>query len=72
MQRDAAGRVCALRHAGHELVLLSGPERIQSGWWDGGAVARDYYVARAADGARWWIFRECEAPRRWFLHGCFA
>jgi protein ImuB len=42
MQRDAAGRVCALRHAGHELVLLSGPERIQSGWWDGGAVARDY------------------------------
>jgi protein ImuB len=72
MQRDAAGHVRALRHAGHELALLSGPERIQSGWWDGAAVARDYYVARAADGARWWIFRECDAPRRWFLHGCFA
>jgi protein ImuB len=70
--RDAAGHVRTLRHAGRELTLLSGPERIQSGWWDGGAIARDYYVARAADGARWWIFRECEPPRRWFLHGCFA
>lgn len=72
MLRDGAGHVRALRHAGRELSLLSGPERIESGWWDGGAIARDYYVARAADGARWWIFRECEPPRRWFLHGCFA
>ncbi|MDQ2642146.1 MAG: DNA polymerase Y family protein [Pseudomonadota bacterium] len=70
--RDAAGHVRTLRHAGRELALLSGPERIESGWWDGRAIARDYYVARASDGARWWIFRECEPPRRWFLHGCFA
>ncbi|HWL61314.1 MAG TPA: DNA polymerase Y family protein [Steroidobacteraceae bacterium] len=70
--RDAAGHVRTLRHAGRELALVSGPERIESGWWDGGAIARDYYVARASDGARWWIFRECEPPRRWFLHGCFA
>jgi protein ImuB len=72
MLRDAAGHVRILRHAGRELTLLSGPERIESGWWDEGAIARDYYVARAADGARWWIFRECGPPRRWFLHGCFA
>lgn len=70
--RDASGHVRALRHEGHELVPLSGPERIQTGWWDGGAIARDYYVARTADGARWWIFRECDPPRRWFVHGCFA
>ncbi len=70
--RDDTGHVRALRHAGQELVLLSGPERIQTGWWDGGDIARDYYVARGADGARWWIFRECEPPRRWFVHGCFA
>lgn len=70
--RDASGHVRALRHEGHELVLLSGPERIQTGWWDDGAIARDYYVARTADGARWWIFRECDPPRRWFVHGCFA
>lgn len=70
--RDANGHVCALRHEGHALTLLSGPERIQTGWWDGGNIARDYYVARTGDGARWWIFRECDAPRRWFVHGCFA
>ena len=69
---DAAGRVRQLLHEGRDLALVSGPERIESGWWDGGDVARDYYIACAADGARWWVFRECGAPRRWFVHGCFA
>ena len=70
---DAAGRVRRLRHEGRDLALVSGPERIESGWWDGADVARDYYVAAHAAMAReWWIFRECGAPRRWFVHGCFA
>jgi protein ImuB len=69
---DAAGRVRQLLHAGHDLQLVSGPERIESGWWDGADVARDYYIARATDGAQWWIFRDCAAPRRWFVHGCFT
>jgi protein ImuB len=30
-----------------EPAILQGPERIESGWWDGKGVARDYYVARA-------------------------
>jgi protein ImuB len=30
------------------LLLEEGPERIESGWWDGRGVARDYYVARQA------------------------
>jgi protein ImuB len=70
--RDEGGRVRQLLHAGQGLTLVSGPERIESGWWDGGEVARDYYIARATDGAQWWIFRECDALRRWFVHGCFA
>jgi protein ImuB len=70
--RDATGQVQRLLHAGADLTLLSGPERIETGWWDGAEVARDYYVARAADGGQWWVFRECHAPRHWFLHGCFA
>jgi protein ImuB len=69
---DTAGHTRQLLHEGQELQLVSGPERIESGWWDGGDVARDYYIARAADGAQWWIFRECAAPRHWFVHGCFA
>ncbi len=58
------------RHRG-PLVLESGPERIESGWWDGGEVRRDYYVARTAQGARLWIFRE-RGTRDWFLHGVFG
>ena len=29
-------------------ILEQGPERIESGWWDGKGVARDYYIARSA------------------------
>jgi protein ImuB len=54
------------------LVLEQGPERIESGWWDGADVARDYYVARTPTGLMLWIYRERRAGRRWFLHGVFA
>ncbi len=54
------------------LRIEHGPWRIESGWWDGHDVARDYYVARDADGARHWIYRERRPPRRWFVHGLFA
>jgi protein ImuB len=56
------------------LVLKQGPERIESGWWDGKGVARDYYVARCtrpAQGAKLWVFQERQS-KRWFLHGLFA
>jgi protein ImuB len=51
------------------LELLRGPERIESGWWDGADVARDYYVARDSRGSRLWIYRDV---RGWFLHGVFG
>lgn len=54
------------------LDLLEGPERIESGWWDGADVARDYYVARDSRGARLWIYRERGREPRWFLHGIFG
>ncbi len=54
------------------LELLAGPERIESGWWDGADVQRDYYVASDAGGARLWIYRECAGARRWFLQGLFG
>jgi protein ImuB len=53
------------------LSLEEGPERIESGWWDGKGVARDYYIARQMHGARWWIFQERQT-RGWYLHGVFA
>jgi protein ImuB len=69
---DPDGRTRCLVHEGRALRLVTGPERIESGWWDGADIARDYYIARDGAGALWWVFRECIARRRWFLHGCFA
>jgi protein ImuB len=54
------------------LRLLSEAERIETGWWDGAEVARDYYTAVDGRGARLWVFREREPPHRWFLHGVFG
>lgn len=51
------------------LELLSGPERISSGWWEQ-AVVRDYFVARWPDGRCGWLFREPDGS--WFIHGWFG
>ena len=59
------------RHQG-PLEIESGPERIESGWWDGRDVRRDYYVARSRSGVRLWVYREHRGERRWFLHGVFG
>ncbi|HWJ35470.1 MAG TPA: DNA polymerase Y family protein [Steroidobacteraceae bacterium] len=53
------------------VLLEQGPERIESGWWDGKGVARDYYIARQIHGARWWVFQERQT-KSWYLHGLFA
>ncbi|MDB6042117.1 MAG: hypothetical protein JWM63_668 [Gammaproteobacteria bacterium] len=54
------------------LRLLGEPERIETGWWDGGDIARDYYTAVDIHGVRLWIFRERNPPHRWYLHGVFG
>ena len=54
------------------LELLSGPERIETGWWDGREVLRDYFVARNERGVRLWIYRDRCAPHGWYLHGLFG
>jgi protein ImuB len=53
------------------LVLKAGPERIESGWWDGMDVARDYYVAQDQTGARLWVYCE-RMSGEWFVHGLFS
>lgn len=54
------------------LEIEQGPERIESGWWDGADVARDYYVARDTAGLRLWVYRDRCPPHGWFLHGFFG
>jgi protein ImuB len=58
------------RLAEGEFALLAGPERIESGWWDGAEARRDYFIARTGEASLAWIYREREGT--WFLHGFFA
>lgn len=52
--------------------LIAGPERLETGWWDGEPVRRDYYVAQTAQGQRAWIFCAAGQQGPWILHGWFA
>lgn len=57
--------------------ILAGPERIETGWWDGEDVRRDYYVVETEGGRRAWAYRcvhygrpTADAPL--LLHGWFS
>ncbi len=57
--------------AAEGLEFVAGPERIESGWWDGADLQRDYFVVRAPDAALWWVFRD-HSDDGWYLHGHFG
>lgn len=52
--------------------ILSGPERLESGWWDGNDARRDYYVLETSQGQRAWAFAPPGEQRGWMLQGWFA
>jgi len=52
--------------------ILTGPERIESGWWDGDDARRDYYVVLTREGQRAWAYLPAGANDGWMLHGWFA
>jgi len=52
------------------VVRCQGPERIETGWWRGADIQRDYFMVETSQGTRWWIFQRLD-DGRWFLHGCF-
>ncbi|NWD81723.1 DNA polymerase Y family protein, partial [Pseudomonas reactans] len=54
------------------LHIISGPERIESGWWDGGDVRRDYYLVKTRTGQLGWAFRSVTSRGPLLLHGWFA
>lgn len=53
------------------LPIQSGPERIESGWWEDSDVRRDYYLVRTNSGADLWVFRDLR-DSNWYLHGFWA
>jgi len=52
--------------------ILAGPERIESGWWDGDDARRDYYVVQTHEGQRSCAYLPAGANAGWMLHGWFA
>jgi protein ImuB len=52
------------------VIRAWGPERIETGWWRGPDVERDYYRAELEEGTHAWIYRD-RRTGRWFLHGFF-
>ncbi|WP_407652567.1 DNA polymerase Y family protein [Aporhodopirellula aestuarii] len=57
-----------------------GPERIETRWWRGALIRRDYFRIELENGARLWIYydlgdgtgRVIAEDKRWYLHGRFA
>lgn len=62
---------------GAEWRLLSGPERIDFGWWGQQACKRDYYRALNKELTQAWLFCEEEFQHgksftHWYIHGYFG
>ena len=70
---DAGRPPVRFRYGGatHEVAAAHGPERIETAWWRGPIVRRDYYVVETTAGARFWVFRRLRGGD-WFLHGMFG
>ena len=62
---------------GSPLRMISGPERVEAGWWDQ-AASRDYFIAEGQDHALYYVYRERISGTgeggnpKWFLHGLFG
>ena len=66
----------------HQVIRYWGPERIETGWWKGPSIRRDYYRIETDRGLWWWIFRNLVSSANagsptpksdcWMLHGRFA
>src|SRR3546814_20329268 len=49
--------------------IVSGPERLESGWWDGDDARREYYVIETSQGQRAWAVAPVGEQGSWMLHG---
>jgi protein ImuB len=54
----------------HRIARTWGPERIQTGWWRGPSIRRDYYRVETTTGRWFWLFRQL-TDGRWYFHGSF-
>lgn len=55
----------------YAIVQARGPQRLETAWWRGPDVRRDYFRVTAETGAQFWIFHATN-DGRWYLHGMFV
>ena len=58
---------------GREYVIVRawGPERLETAWWRGADIRRDYFRAATETGEHFWIYHAAETGG-WHLHGVFV
>ena len=57
-------------HRRHRISAAWGPERLETGWWRGSMIRRDYWRVELDDGRWLWLFQQL-GDSAWFLHGTF-
>lgn len=67
----STGRNESLADLHRTIVQACGPERLETRWWQGATVRRDYYRVDTREGHRYWLFQDLDR-RDWFLHGYFS
>ena len=55
---------------GQRVIRSWGPERIETGWWRGLSVCRDYWRVETERRQHFWVYRDLRSGQ-WFLHGEF-
>ena len=61
----------AYRGQGYVVAAAEGPERLETAWWRGPDVRRDYFRVTAEAGTQFWLFHAFDEGR-WYLHGVFV
>ena len=57
-------------HQPPTIIAACGPERIETGWWRGRTVCRDYWRVETSTHQHYWVYRDLRSGN-WFLHGEF-
>lgn len=60
-----------IRGCSYRVLAAEGPERIETGWWRGTDVQRDYFRVHVHTGEQFWLFVD-RRTRAWRLHGLFV
>ncbi len=61
----------AYRGREYTIAAAEGPERIETAWWRGPDIRRDYFRVTTEAGEQFWIFHDTSS-HVWFLHGLFC